>query len=986
MPTDDLNDRSTQDRPVILIVDDIENNRAALAEILRRDDCELLHARSGPEALELLLSREVALALVDVQMPEMDGFELAELLRGVVRTKSIPLMFVTAGLEDRQRSFRGYEVGAVDFLFKPIEPEVLRSKVNVFLDVYRQRKELTRQRDALRDSEARYRSIVSQTIGGIAEVDGTGLFQTVNDRYCAIVGYRREELVGRMRMQEITHPDDLRGNLELFQRLVAGGPAFEIEKRYVRKDGSLVWVHNSVSAIADGNGKTKSVVSVVMDVTDRRRAEEALRGSERRYRTLVQQVKDYAIFRSDREGRAISWNEGVRSVLGFTEEEFLGVDIAPVIFTPEALAAGVPERELRAAAETGSAGNDRWMRRKNGERFWAIGMTTALHDDRGHLIGFTVVMRDRTAAKLDELLLAEHKQLLERIATNRPMKECLHTLTDSVTRLQPTARAALLIADANHAAMIDGVSVHLPSSIGEAVGGAPIDELSVGICGDAIHAGLPVTCPDIEGSRHWSSMWRDLCLAHGIKACHSQPVFGHEGKAIASFFLCLSEAREPNDWERRIAEFGAHVAGVVLERDRAERALCDAQDRLQRWNLELEQAVDVKTTELVQSEGRLRALAAELNLAEQQERKRLATELHDHLQQMLVLGRIKLGQGKRFTESVPVWVKLIEEIDEIFSQALTYTRTLVTELSPPVLRDHGLAAGLKWLAEYMKKHDMTVAVAADDDDVKLAEDQTVLLFQSVRELLINSWKYAGTGEASVIMQQVDGHLRITVRDDGQGFDLAAAAAAAADSPTGGLSSKFGLFSIRERMRAMGGSFNIESAPGTGTTTTLTLPLGSVRSPNVECSMLNDEFTNKRTASSDRSTLNMQHSTLSSTRIRVLLVDDHAMMRQGLRSLLESYDDVEVVGEASNGEEAVRAVERLSPRVVIMDINMPKKNGIEGTAEIKGQYPDIRVIGLSVNADGDNQSAMVKAGASTLLTKEVAVEQLYGVIQEAVGKQ
>jgi DNA-binding NarL/FixJ family response regulator len=102
-------------------------------------------------------------------------------------------------------------------------------------------------------------------------------------------------------------------------------------------------------------------------------------------------------------------------------------------------------------------------------------------------------------------------------------------------------------------------------------------------------------------------------------------------------------------------------------------------------------------------------------------------------------------------------------------------------------------------------------------------------------------------------------------------------------------------------------------------------------------------------------------------------------------VLDGYDDIQVVGEAWNGEEAVAAVQHLRPAVVVMDINMPKKNGIEATAEIKARHPEIAVIGLSVNADGDNRDAMLRAGAAVLLTKEAAVERLYSAIQEAVPK-
>ena len=126
----------------ILLVDDVPENLVALEALLRRSGVELVIARSGAEALEHCLTHELSLALVDVQMPEMDGFELAELMRGAERSKHVPIIFVTAGARDRSRTFRGYESGAVDVLYKPIDPQILTSKVNVFLELARQRRQL----------------------------------------------------------------------------------------------------------------------------------------------------------------------------------------------------------------------------------------------------------------------------------------------------------------------------------------------------------------------------------------------------------------------------------------------------------------------------------------------------------------------------------------------------------------------------------------------------------------------------------------------------------------------------------------------------------------------------------------------------------------------------------------------------------------------------------------------------------------------------
>jgi len=132
-----------------LLVDDLQENLLALSALLRREDVEILQARSGAEALELLLVHDVAQAVLDVQMPEMDGFELAELMRGSERTRHVPIIFVTAGVHDQYRLFKGYDTGAVDFLYKPIDPHILKSKADVFFQLYRQKQQLARQLEEL---------------------------------------------------------------------------------------------------------------------------------------------------------------------------------------------------------------------------------------------------------------------------------------------------------------------------------------------------------------------------------------------------------------------------------------------------------------------------------------------------------------------------------------------------------------------------------------------------------------------------------------------------------------------------------------------------------------------------------------------------------------------------------------------------------------------------------------------------------------------
>ena len=175
----------------------------------------------------------------------------------------------------------------------------------------------------------------------------------------------------------------------------------------------------------------------------------------------------------------------------------------------------------------------------------------------------------------------------------------------------------------------------------------------------------------------------------------------------------------------------------------------------------------------------------------------------------------------------PACLTVLNATDEVLATALQYTRGLVTELSPPVLREHGLAASLKWLGEYMRKHDIEISVTVPEEELALPEAQAVLLFQSVRELLMNARKHSGTNAARVQMEWHAEGLMIEVSDEGRGFNPTIASSTTDLTP---LSSKFGLLSIRERMAAIGGDLMIHSAPELGTTAVLRLPLSKVPFP------------------------------------------------------------------------------------------------------------------------------------------------------------
>src|SRR5271155_872391 len=187
----------TETRPNILIVDDRKENLLATEKVLRNLDAGILKAASGNEALSLMLRHRFAVVLLDVQMPEMDGFETAMLMQEHESMRGVPIIFVTAISKEERYATQAAEIGAADYIFKPINSEILKSKVKVYLDLYVQREELVTIRSALEDAEARLRAILDNVLDGIITIDGSGTVISINPAVVKMFGYESGEVIGR---------------------------------------------------------------------------------------------------------------------------------------------------------------------------------------------------------------------------------------------------------------------------------------------------------------------------------------------------------------------------------------------------------------------------------------------------------------------------------------------------------------------------------------------------------------------------------------------------------------------------------------------------------------------------------------------------------------------------------------------------------------------------------------------------------------------
>ena len=268
---------ATSDDVTVLLVDDLAENLIALEALLQRDGVQLIKARSGAEALEAMLVHDVALALLDVQMPGMDGFELAELMRGTERTRGIPIVFLTAVATDERRRFRGYEAGAVDYLLKPLDQTLLLNKVGIFVDLARQRREIERQRDALsQTADQLSRALALLQAHGdtspLAIVQFDPGFQVTAWSKGAerLFGWTAEERVNR----PAAGPWLAEGALASLAGLSAERPRVVTPLRALHADGSQLDCECYASALLDAKGSLTSVNVQLLDVTERRRAEE----------------------------------------------------------------------------------------------------------------------------------------------------------------------------------------------------------------------------------------------------------------------------------------------------------------------------------------------------------------------------------------------------------------------------------------------------------------------------------------------------------------------------------------------------------------------------------------------------------------------------------------------------------------------------------------------------------------------------------------
>jgi PAS domain S-box-containing protein len=638
---------------------------------------------------------------------------------------------------------------------------------------------------ALQESERRFVTTLASLGDAVIATEADGRITFLNRVAEELTGWSQHQAKGRSIQEVFKTIDEQTGQQaeDIAGRVLDEGLVIQLAEHMalVRRDGRVVPIEDSAAPIVDDTGQVNGVVLVFRDVTQSRLAQAALRESEAHFRALTEALPQI-VWTADASGGVEWFSQHWYGYTGLAQEGGTDRSWQPVVHPedlPDRLASWQRAQRLREAYE----GEYRLLR-ADGEYRWFLGRAWPLYDTTGNIVRWIGTDTDIQDRKLAEAVLNRSRSELEKLVRERTavLESVNRDLTRTLDELRAT-QAAVAAEQRRFREVLESLPVFVTLL-------TPNHEITfanrlfrerfgdpTGRCCFEFLLGLAAPCADCRATRVLKTM-----------ESYSEEWTGPDGRSyeIANFLHVDSDG----------TSLVMKVGIDITDRRRVE-------EELRSLNVKLEQRAT-----------QLRALTTELAQAEDRERRRLAEILHDHLQQLLVATRFNADTLYR-TVNDESRRKIAGRMLEMLDQAIAASRTLTIELSPPVLQDSGLTAGLTWLAGWMESnHDFKVDVVAMTPVDDLADEQRLLFFQAVRELLFNAVKHSGVHHARVELEtgSPDG-VRVTVSDKGRGF------AAEAQESAG----SFGLLNIRERFAYFDGEMTIDSGIGKGTRVVLTAP-------------------------------------------------------------------------------------------------------------------------------------------------------------------
>ncbi len=456
-------DVQADDKANILLVDDRPENLLALEAVLESPGYNLIRAQSGTDALKQVLLKEFAAILLDVQMPGMDGFETAALIRKRERSRHVPVLFITAINKDEPYVHRGYRLGAADYIFKPFDPEVLRAKVGFFVDLFEKNKQIARQAELLRQSEqrekqrqlaelrrqneARYRNLADAIPQIVWTASASGHVDYVNRRGIDYVG--RTNLSPSKLLRTLLHPGDYAQTMADWREAIRAGRAFSLEARLQRgTDNAYRWHLVHLQPETDANGQLVAWLGTATDIDDQKHIEQALAAEKEQLAVTLRSIGD-GVITSDSADNVVMMNAAAERLTGWTQDQAAGRPLAQVFRITEDRRHSTSCFDVDTSSATLSEHEEnRLLSARNGstrliEYTMAPIRTTQSESD---VVGHVLVFRDIT----DRQRLEEERQKASKLESIGVLAGAIaHDFNNMLTAIMGNISLARIYSDQN---------------------------------------------------------------------------------------------------------------------------------------------------------------------------------------------------------------------------------------------------------------------------------------------------------------------------------------------------------------------------------------------------------------------------------------------------------------------------------------------------------------------------------------------------------
>lgn len=449
------------DKAKILLVDDRPENLLAMEAVLESPGYELIRAQSGTEALKEVLRNDFAAILLDVQMPGMDGFETAELIRKRERSRYVPILFITAINKEEPYVHRGYRLGAADYIFKPFDPEVLRAKVGFFVDLFEKNRQIARQAELLRESErrekqrqladlrrqneARYRNLADAIPQIVWTASASGHIDYVNQQGMDYLGGAR--ISPSKVVRALLHPEDYAQAMARWKEAMQSGHGFTLEARLQRgADKACRWHLIQLQPEKDAQGRLVAWLGAATDIDDQKRIEQALAAEKERLAITLRSIGD-GVITTDTNDTVILLNGVAETLTGWSQDQAAGMPLTQVFQITE------DRRRQPARADMGGRSaqlsehdENRLLSARDGSTRLISYTTSPIRTPQGDVLGRVLVFRDIT----DKRRLEEERQKASKLESIGVLAGAIaHDFNNMLTAIMGNISLARLYAEQN---------------------------------------------------------------------------------------------------------------------------------------------------------------------------------------------------------------------------------------------------------------------------------------------------------------------------------------------------------------------------------------------------------------------------------------------------------------------------------------------------------------------------------------------------------